>query len=80
MVVYYAQRKMKTYLVRKIADLKIDGRRKRGRPKQRWTDIIQPDLKKYGLNRSDRDNRVRWHSLIELGSLQNSHPDRTSAA
>ena len=66
--------------IRKVADLKVDGRRKRGRPKQRWRDTIQSDLKKYGLNRSDVDDRVRWHSLIELGSLQNGHPDRTTAA
>mgnify|MGYP001800771084 CR=1 FL=1 len=32
------------------------------------------EAKKY-----DIDHRVRWHSLIELGSLQNNHPDRTSA-
>ena len=57
--------------IRKVADLKVDGRRKRGRPKQRWRDTIQSDLKKYGLNRSDVDDRERWHSLIEFGSLQN---------
>ena len=65
--------------IRKVADLNIGGRRKRGRPKQRWRDTIQSDLKKYGLNRSDIDNRIQWHSLIELGSLQNDHPDRTTA-
>ena len=36
--------------IRKVADLKIDGRQKRGRAQQRWRDTIQSDLKNYGLN------------------------------
>ena len=66
--------------IRKVADLNIGGRRKRGRPKQRLRDTIQSDLKRNGLNRSDVDNRARWHSLIELGSLQNGHLDGRTAA
>lgn len=42
--------------------------RKRRRPKQRWSDTIDADLKRLGLNRSDTAYRIR--GLAELGVRQ----------
>ena len=33
-----------------------------------------------GVSNEDVDDRIRWHSLIELGALQDHHPSLTTAA
>ena len=47
-------------------ELKMEGKRKRGRLKQRWKDIIEKDLKWYGLNRVDTKDRVQRKNLVEV--------------
>ena len=66
--------------IRRVAVYNVDGRRNERWAKQRRRDAMQSVLKRYDLNRSEVDDRVRWHLLIELRSLQKSYPDRTTAA
>jgi len=55
--------------------------RKRQRPKKRLMGTVKDDILKCGLSDEDVDDRNRWHSLIALGALKNSHrnpgPQRT---
>ena len=34
-------------------ELKIEGRRKRGRPVKRWIDVVEEDMKKRGVVQQD---------------------------
>ena len=34
--------------IKKVLELKIEGRRKRGRPVKRWIDVVEEDMKKRG--------------------------------
>ena len=34
--------------IKKVFELKIKGRRKRGRPVKRWSDVVEEDMKKRG--------------------------------
>ena len=65
--------------IRMVAEMRIQGKRKRGRPKKRWMDTVKDDMLRWGLSDEDVDDRIRWHSLIELGALQDRHPSRTTA-
>ena len=50
-------------------ELKMEGKRKRGRPKQRWKNAIKKDIKCCGLNQVDKD-QVQWKNLVEVGIQQ----------
>ena len=54
--------------VRKTSgECQVEGVRPRGRPKQRWCDMINSDLRWLDLDGADTEDRVRWRCLVELG-------------
>ena len=54
--------------IRQVTNLVVGSKRRRGRPRQQWKDTIKSDMSRWGLEQEDVNNRVRWHSLIELGA------------
>ena len=40
--------------------MKVQGRRKRGRPKRRWMDKVKEDIKEKGLSADDVYDRATW--------------------
>ena len=44
-------------------EMVIQGRRGRGRPKQRWMDCIEDDLRSEGLMGDEVWDRNRWRTL-----------------
>ena len=75
----HVQRRDREEDIRMVAEMRVQGKRKRGRPKKRWCDTLNDDMKRWGLQEDDTDDRGRWHSLIELGALRDRHPNRTTA-
>ena len=51
--------------IRMVYNLRVEGRRSRGRPKQRWSDTVNSDLRWLGLENEDPGDRMRWRSLVE---------------
>jgi hypothetical protein len=53
--------------VRKVFVGKPDGRRKAGRPKLRWIDCIENDLKSMGVKilRKKAENRSVWAVIVK---------------
>ena len=45
--------------IRRMYELKMKGKRKTGRPKQRWKETIEKDLKWCDLNKVDTGDRVQ---------------------
>ena len=43
--------------------MKVQGRRKRGRPKRRWLDKVKDDIKKKGLSADDVYDRATWRRM-----------------
>jgi len=56
--------------IRYVTELKIVGKRKKGRPKRRWMDTIGDDMKWWGLKPEDAEDPEKWQTLIEIGNLQ----------
>ena len=48
---------------RRAMVMKVQGRRKRGRPKRRWLDKVKDDIKEKGLSADDVYDRATWRPV-----------------
>ena len=51
------------YVGRRAMVMKVQGRRKRGRPKRRWLDKVKDDIKEKGLSADDVYDRATWRRM-----------------
>ena len=51
------------HVARDAMDMEIVGQRRRGRPKLRWIDCINGDMREKNLNVDDVHNRAEWRRL-----------------
>ena len=51
------------YVGRRAMVMKVQGRRKRGRPKRRWLDKVKDDIKEKGLSADDVYDRGTWRRM-----------------
>ncbi|KAK3547417.1 hypothetical protein QTP86_018916, partial [Hemibagrus guttatus] len=60
----HVQRRESEYIGRRMLDMKLPGRRQRGRPKRRYMDGINEDMKLVGASVEDAEDRDRWREMI----------------
>ena len=48
-------------------EMKVQGRRKRGRPRKRWRDCVRDDLQLKGITEEEAQDRNKWRRLIQNG-------------
>ncbi|KAK3557122.1 hypothetical protein QTP70_024640, partial [Hemibagrus guttatus] len=60
----HVQRRESEYIGRRMLDMKLPGRRQRGRPKRRYMDGINEDMKLVGARVEDAEDRDRWREMI----------------
>ncbi len=48
----------------RMMELKVGGVRARGRPRRRWKDCVQDDLREKDLHREDALDRTEWRRLV----------------
>ncbi|KAK3511052.1 hypothetical protein QTP70_029380 [Hemibagrus guttatus] len=63
----HVQRRESEYIGRRILDMGLPGRRQRGRPKRRYMDVINEDMKLVGARVEDAEDRDRWRKMIRCG-------------
>jgi hypothetical protein len=51
-------------LPRKILEWETGGKRRRGRPKERWIDGVRRSMINHGLTEEDTRDRDRWRNLV----------------
>lgn len=56
----HVQRRDPDTVSKRAFDLKVDGKRPRGKPKRRWMDVVQKDIKDNGLSLEDAQDRAKW--------------------
>ena len=50
-----------------MAKMAVPGRRKRGRPRRRWMDLVREDMERLGTKEGDEVDRVKWKILSPCG-------------
>ena len=63
----HVMRREEEYIGRRMLEMDVPGRRKRGRPKRRYMDVIAEDMRAAGVRVEDTTNREKWRSLIRCG-------------
>ena len=56
-------RREEHYVGRRAMEMKVQGRRKRGRPKRRWLDAVN-DIKEKGLSADELYDRATWRRML----------------
>ncbi|KAK3540238.1 hypothetical protein QTP70_028441 [Hemibagrus guttatus] len=63
----HVQTRESEYIGRRMLDMELPGRRQRGRPKRRYMDGINEDMKLVGASVEDAEDRDRWREMIRCG-------------
>ena len=58
----HVKRRDETGNIRAVVEMKMEGKRPRGRPKLRWKDTVRRDLKAWNIRATDRE---RWKGLCK---------------
>ena len=60
----YVMRKDQEYVGRKIMKMELPGKRRRGRPKRRFLDVVKENIGEVGAKETDVENRTAWRKMI----------------
>ena len=59
----HVMRREEHYVGRRAMEMKVQGRKKGGRPKRRWLDRVTDDIKEKGLSADDVYDRTTWRRM-----------------
>ena len=68
----HVKRRGETENIRAVAEMKMEGKRPRGRPKFRWKDTVRRDLTAWKIKEEWATDRERWKGLCKT-----RYPERT---
>ena len=60
-------RRDQEYLERKMMEMELKGKRKRGRTKKRFLDVVKEDMGEVGAKETDVENRTVWRKMRRCG-------------
>ena len=55
------------YVGRKMMEMELPEKRKRGRPKRRFLDVLKEDMEEVGAKEMDIEDRKMWRMMIRCG-------------
>ena len=65
-VVWTCHEERQEYVGRKMMEMELLGKRKRGRPKRRFVDVVK-DMRKVGAKEMNLEDRKVWRTMICCG-------------
>ena len=63
----HVMRRDQEYVGRKMMEMELSGRRRRGRPKRRFLDVVKEDMGEVGAKETDIEDRMVWRKIIHCG-------------
>ena len=63
----HVMRRDQEYVRRKMMEMELLGKRRRGRPKKRFLDVVKEDMGKVGAKEMDVEDRKMWRMMICCG-------------
>ena len=60
----HVMRRDQEYVGRSMMKMELPGKRKRGRSKKRFLDIVMEDMGEVGARKKDIENRMLWRNII----------------
>ena len=63
----HVMRRDQEYVGRKMMEMELPGKRRRGRPKRRFLDVVKEDMKEVGVKEMDIEDRKMWRMMIRCG-------------
>ena len=60
----HVRRMKEEHIVRRMLDVEIPGKRRRGRPNLQWKDACKRDMTEVGLKEDNTTNRAAWRNKI----------------
>ena len=63
----HVMRRDQEYGGRKMMEMELPGKRRRGRPKRRFLDVVKEDMKEVGVKKIDIEDRKMWRMMICCG-------------
>ena len=63
----HVMRRDQEYVERKMMEMELPGKRRRGRPKRRFLDVVKEDMKEVGVKEMDIEDRKMWRIMIRCG-------------
>ena len=63
----HVERREELCWIKRIETLQVDGDGVKGRPRERWREVLKEDMRKKGLCREDAWDRSRWRRMLWEG-------------
>ena len=63
----HVMRRDQKYVGRKMIEMELPGKRRRGRPKRRFLDVVKKDMGEVGAKEMDVEERKMWRMMIRCG-------------
>ena len=63
----HVMRRDQEYVGRKMMEMELPGKRKRGRPKRRFLDVVKEDMEEVGAKETDIKDKKMWRTIIRCG-------------
>ena len=63
----HVMRRDQEYVGRKMMKIELPGKRKRGRSKRRFLDVVKEDMGEVGAKETDVEDRKMWRMMIRCG-------------